>query len=69
MLFGDADGSPDELGREKSSQSDQEDVDVQHSAIGAFPQGFMNELHQAASHASQVDIEEIERIYGRAMKK
>jgi hypothetical protein len=29
----------------------------------------MNELHQAASHASQVDIEEIERIYGQAMKK
>jgi hypothetical protein len=69
MLFGDADGSPDELAHDNSSQSDQEDDGVQHSAIGAFPQGFMNELHQAASHASQVDIEEIERIYGQAMKK
>jgi hypothetical protein len=63
MLFGDADGSPDELGREDSSQSDRED-DVQHSAIGVYPQGFTKELLQAASHASQVDVEEVKRIYG-----
>jgi hypothetical protein len=63
MLFGDADGSPDELGRDNSSQFDRED-DVQHSAIGVYPQGFTNELLQAASHASQVDVEEVKRIYG-----
>jgi hypothetical protein len=67
MLFGDADGSPDELNREDDSHAAQ---DNDEPGIISLPQDFRTQLEQAAHHASQVDTyksdpEEAERIYGR----
>jgi hypothetical protein len=65
MLFGDADGSPDELGREDESHIDQ---DNKQASIINYQQSFTDDLRQAAQHASQEntyaeDPEEAERSY------
>lgn len=63
MLFGDADGSSDELGESAGPDNngenyshlaeDENDTNVQHSTI-SYPQGFTAELLQAAGEASEV---------------
>jgi hypothetical protein len=67
MLFGDADGCPDELDREDDNHVEQ---DNDEPGIISLPQDFRAQLEQAAQHASQVDtyevdLEETARIYGR----
>jgi hypothetical protein len=68
MLFGDTDGSPDELSRGDDGHVEQ---DNDQASVINYQQSFTDDLRQAAQHASQVtgdtygvDPEEAERIYG-----